>query len=64
MPMFEVSYQLGRRESSGSTFIGENANWYKMTVDAVNLTMAQRQVESMMGGPNRCQVGPTFQKSS
>lgn len=63
MPMFEVSYQLGKREPHGS-FISESAIWYKITVDSFSSTNAQRQVESMMGGPTRCLVGPAYQKSS
>jgi hypothetical protein len=63
MPLFEVSYQLGKREPSG-TFIGETAIWYKITVDSFSLTNAQRQVESMMGGPSRCLIGASYQKSS
>ena len=63
MPLFEVSYQLGNREPSGS-FISESAIWYKITVDSFSATNAQRQVESMMGGSNRCLVGPAYQKSS
>ena len=62
MALFEVSYQLGKREPSG-TFIGETI-WYKIVVDAFGLGIAQRQVESMMGGPNRCLIGATFQKSN
>lgn len=64
MPMFEVSYQLGNRGESGhGAFIGESSVWYKMTVDAFSLTQAQRQVESMMGGHQRCLIGATFQVS-
>jgi hypothetical protein len=64
MAQFEVSYQLGQRQSGSGSFISENAIWYRMTVDAFSLTLAQRQVESMMGGPTRCLIGPTYQKSS
>ena len=64
MAQFEVSYQLGQRQSGSGSFISENAIWYRMTVDAFSLTLAQRQVESMMGGPARCLIGPTYQKSS
>jgi hypothetical protein len=59
---YEVSYQPGRREPSG-TFISDTCHWYKITVNASCIAIAQRQVESMMGGYNRCLIGPVMQKN-
>lgn len=55
---YEVIYSLGQRESSG-TFIGTSGMQYlKTTVQATSSTNAQRIVESMFGGYDRCQAGP------
>jgi hypothetical protein len=56
--MYEVTYSLGQREPSG-TFIGSSGMQYLRTVvHATSSTNAQRIVESMFGGYNRCLAGP------
>lgn len=55
---YEVIYSLGLRETSGM-FIGTAGMQYlKIVVQATSSTNAQRIVESMFGGYNRCQAGP------
>jgi hypothetical protein len=55
--LYEVIYSLGEREPSG-TFIGEGGMQYlRITVEATSGTNAQRIVESMFGGRNRCLAG-------
>jgi hypothetical protein len=57
---FEVTYSLGQREPSG-TFIGTAGMQYlRTTVQATSATNAQRIVESMFGGYNRCQANTGF----
>lgn len=56
--MYEVIYSLGQREPSG-TFIGAGGMQYLRTVvQATSSTNAQRIVESMFGGRERCLAGP------
>jgi len=53
---YEVIYSLGQREPSG-TFIGTSGMQYlRTTIQATSATNAQRIVESMFGGYNRCQA--------
>ena len=55
---YEVIYSLGNREPSGM-FIGTAGMQYlRTTVQATSATNAQRIVESMFGGYDRCQAGP------
>lgn len=55
---YEVIYSLGEREPSGM-FIGEGGMQYlRIIVEATSSTMAQRIVEGMFGGRNRCLAGP------
>lgn len=55
---FEVIYSLGEREPSG-TFIGTSGMQYlRITVQASSSTNAQRIVEGMFGGRERCLAGP------
>ena len=56
--LYEVIYSLGEREPSGM-FIGEGGMQYlRITVQATSGTNAQRIVEAMFGGRNRCLAGP------
>jgi hypothetical protein len=58
MREFEVTYSLGQRNGSG-TFIGESTMQYQKTiVRAMSPTMAQRIVENMFGGRDRCLANP------
>ena len=58
---YEVIYSLGQREPSG-TFIGASGMQYlRITVQASSSTNAQRIVESMFGGYDRCLAGPGIQ---
>jgi len=55
---YEVIYSLGQREPSG-TFIGTSGMQYlRITVQATSSTNAQRIVEGMFGGYDRCLAGP------
>lgn len=59
--LYEVIYSLGQREPSG-TFIGEPGMQYLRThVQATSSTNAQRIVENMFGGRDRCLAGPGTQ---
>ena len=61
MPQFEVTFSLGNRNQSG-TFMGESTMQYqKVTVTATSATNAQRQVEAMYGGRDRCLVGSAWE---
>jgi len=64
MAQFEVSYQLGTREPNSGAFCSTGSVWYTMVVESSSLTNAQRQVEAMNGGYDRCLIGATFQKSN
>lgn len=58
MRNFEVTYSLGTR-TGGGAFIGEsNMQYQKIVVRAVSSNMAQRIVENMFGGTDRCQANP------
>lgn len=53
---YEVIYSLGEREPSG-TFIGTSGMQYlRIVVQSSSGTNAQRVVEAMFGGYNRCQA--------
>jgi hypothetical protein len=55
---YEVIYSLGQREPSG-TFIGTSGMQYLRTaIQATSSTNAQRIVEAMYGGYDRCLAGP------
>lgn len=55
---YEVIYSLGQREPSG-TFIGTAGMQYlRINVQATSSGNAQRIVESMFGGYDRCLAGP------
>ncbi len=64
MAKYEVTYSLGNRGESGhGAFIGESTMQYqRMTVEANGPNTAQRIVESMFGGPQRCLVNSVFEK--
>jgi hypothetical protein len=52
--LYEVTYSLGSRESSGM-FIGEAGMQYlHITVQATSSTNAKRIVEAMFGGQSSC----------
>ena len=56
--LYEVIYSLGNREATGA-FIGTAGMQYlRTTVQATSSTNAQRIVESMFGGTDRCLAGP------
>ncbi len=56
--LYEVIYSLGERTPTG-TFIGTGGMQYlRTTVQATSSTNAQRIVESMFGGRERCLAGP------
>lgn len=55
---YEVIYSLGKKYASG-TFEGTSGMQYlRIRVPATSSTNAQRIVEAMFGGPERCQAGP------
>jgi hypothetical protein len=55
---YEVIYSLGKKYGSG-TFEGISGMQYlRIRVQATSSTNAQRIVESMFGGAERCQAGP------
>ena len=64
MAQYVVTYSLGNRGESGhGAFIGESTMQYKtMTVEANGPTTAQRIVEGMFGGTQRCLVNSVFEK--
>jgi hypothetical protein len=52
--LYEVTYSLGQRLPSGSfTGIG-GMQYLRIKVPATSGTNAQRMVEAMFGGPDRC----------
>lgn len=63
MAKYEVTYSIGNRGESGyGAFVGESTLQYqKIVVEANGPTTAQRIVESMFGGRERCQVGPVWE---
>jgi len=63
MAKYEVTYSLGDRGESGNAgFTGTAGMQYqKIVVEANGPTTAQRIVESMFGGPQRCLVGSTWE---
>ena len=63
MAKYEVTYSLGNRGESGNAgFTGTSGMQYqKMIVEANGPTTAQRIVENMFGGPQRCQVGAAWE---
>jgi len=63
MAKYEVTYSLGNRGESGhGAFIGESTMQYqRIVVEANGPTTAQRIVENMFGGPQRCLVGSTWE---
>jgi len=65
MAKYEVTYSLGSRGESGNgAFIGESTMQYqKMVVEANGPTTAQRIVENMFGGYQRCLVGAAYKIS-
>ena len=63
MAKYEVTYSLGHRGESGhGSFTGSSDMQYlKIVVEANGPNTAQRIVESMFGGPQRCLVGAAWE---
>ena len=62
MAKYEVTFSVGTKTDSSSFQAESTLQYQKMTVEATSGTNAQRMVEAIFGGPNRCLVHSAWEK--